>query len=768
MLKTIIFLLEFFIFLIAVLIFSLMYGITLTNLSYGDINIPKLYIKYDKNLIVKTKKLIYLDKKNNKELIFSINSSINYKNNKTIIFIDNLIFKNLGLKLKGNIRLSSNDINKFINNNKKSIILNRFEFTFDKNLHPLKANKIFIHKNKNNIVFNFEKPTYNQIDLTGTIIKLENINKDINLNIDLKTNSQYNKTIKNVLKYYDVKLPITQYNGINKTNFKLDYKFKTSKINIKLNSKIINAKLSFIDKLMESKYIEIIYENNIIKVTANSTNIKYKDYNLSADIINLEFKKDILSIKLMNGNIPYLKYYINYDKVNLKYYNGELNIYINNMYENKNNIYIKDTKISSITNNINIESKILSNDFNLSLKSIYNLDNNTSNGNIIINKLKIKDLLSVKDKNFDFEYEKIDDIENIRIKKYSLFYTKYGKSKHILQINKFSPILRKVTFLDSISMNSDIRIQTNNDFNSTQIYLSNSEFNIISEKFDLFNNKKSKYTYLPRIDIDIYNSKIAYDKRYIYIKNANLNILNNKIDINIIPQNEDTVLHINKIGKHIQAHANGVSAGFINRIIKKSRFKDGNMDIVIDATPRDVNGQVYFHKIIVKDVSVINNLITFVNTTPAYFNPVLALPTLFHLGETNFSTNGYLIKKGNANFSYNISNKLLKVSSLYTKGTMADFKGNIKIDFLHNKLNSQMKVIFLKDYSRVISHIPILGYIIVGKDGNFETTVDIDGTLEKQTFKTHLVKNTTGGIFNVIKRTISIPLLPFIKKEDMP
>jgi len=68
----------------------------------------------------------------------------------------------------------------------------------------------------------------------------------------------------------------------------------------------------------------------------------------------------------------------------------------------------------------------------------------------------------------------------------------------------------------------------------------------------------------------------------------------------------------------------------------------------------------------------------------------------------------------------------------------------------------------------VISSIPIVGYIITGKDKNFKTSVDIKGTFEKQEFETHTVKNASHGIFNVIKRTLSVPFLPFMNNEDKP
>ena len=729
-----------------------------------------MYIKYDKNLIVKTDKLEYFNKKTNKKLIFKIQTSINYKNEQLFVNLDNIEFDNINLKLKGKLAISKENIEQLSNKNLKNIILNDFEFVFDEKLKPIKAKKIFINKKNNNIKFTFLNPTYDGIKIDGTIIKLNNINKAMSINIDLSTKSLFNKKIKDILSYYKVDLPIEQNSGINNTNAKININLKNKQTNIIVNSTILNSEVIYDKKIINSKSLIVRYENKIVNTILKSANIKYNEYNIMFDNANLVLKDNILDIKLQNGNARYDKYNAKYDEINLNIKNNIVNIDINNTKIKNHSIGIKNTNIVIDQNytKINIKTNISNKKYNLDLNANYNLDNNTSTGNININNLYYEDLISIKNKNFDFEYEKFKDIENIRINKYSLFYTKYGKHKHILQVNRFSPILKQVKFLNAISNHSNIRFQSNDDFKTSQIYLSNTDLNVDAKKFDLFNNQKSKYKYMPKIDINIHNSKLAYDQRYIYIKDATVDIIDNKIDMRIIPIGENTVLNIHKVGKHIKADAKNISAKFINRVMKKSKLKDGNIDIVINSTPRDVNGEIIFHKITIKNVRVLNNLIAFINTTPAYFNPILALPTVFHLGETNFSTNGYLIKKGNCNFTYNRKNKLLKVSSLYTKGVMADFKGNITANFLTNKISSQMKVIFLKDYSRVIKNIPILGYVIVGKEGNFETQVDIDGSFEKQTFTTHILNNTSKGILNVIKRTISIPLLPFLKKEDMP
>jgi len=768
MLKTIIFLLEFFIFLLAVLVFSLMYGITLSNLSYDDINISKLYIKYDKNLIVKSENLIYFDKKTNKKLKFKFEANINYIKDDIKIDIKKLKYLNSNLDLKAKVSLTNDQIEKLIDNKDKNLELNDVVFYFDKNLKPIKANKVFIKYIKNDIFLTFKKPKYNNINLDNTSVKIQDIKKNTILRIDLNTNNIFDNKVKNILHYYGVDLSVEQYSGQNNVNAKININLKTLNTDVEINAKIKNSNIKYEDKLIKSKNLIVSYKDKILDMNIKTGNISYDNMAINFDKLNLKLKDEIIDINTNNG-------YIIYDKEKVKYTNIIANIKNEIISSNIKKLYIKEYDILLNNNKIlfnqkikkiNVKTNLIANDSDITIDANYYINTKKSDGYIKINSFIKKDLFAFRNKEFNYEYENIEDTHNLRIDKYALFYTKYGKAKHIIQINKFSPILREIKFLKNVSNNATIRIQTNNNFKSTNMYLSKAEFDIDDKKFDKYNNQKSKYSYLPKIDMDIYKSKIAYDGRYVYIKSARVNIINNKTNINIIPLDDSGKININVVGKHIKVDARNLSSKFLNRVMKENRFKGGRLDLYVNSTPRDVNGKVRFHKITVKNVRVLNNLITFINTTPAYFNPILALPTLFHLGETNFSTNGYLIKEGSANFTYNIKDKLLKVSSIYTKGVMADFKGKLTANFANNKLNSKMQVIFLKDYSRIIKNIPILGYIIVGKDGNFETEVDIDGSFEKQTFQTHILKNTTGGILNMIKRTISIPLLPFVKNKD--
>jgi len=120
-----------------------------------------------------------------------------------------------------------------------------------------------------------------------------------------------------------------------------------------------------------------------------------------------------------------------------------------------------------------------------------------------------------------------------------------------------------------------------------------------------------------------------------------------------MPENEKSDITINIYKKNIKLKAKQVSANLINTLLKSNKLKGGFIDIELVGDARSLNGRIKLKENTVKNVRVLNNLIAFINTTPAYFNLLLALPTLFRLGETGFDMNGYYITKGSFNFIYN-------------------------------------------------------------------------------------------------------------------
>ena len=105
---------------------------------------------------------------------------------------------------------------------------------------------------------------------------------------------------------------------------------------------------------------------------------------------------------------------------------------------------------------------------------------------------------------------------------------------------------------------------------------------------------------------------------------------------------------------------------------------------------------------------------------------------------------------------------------LRKSGNGIDFDGKGKIDLNNMTINSDIKLIFLKDYSKIVGIIPVVNYVLLGNNNRVETQVNLFGDLDNPKISTNLTKDTFSIPMNIAKRILSSPsmLLNFITGKD--
>lgn len=733
--KTIIFFLEFIIFLIALIVFSLLYGITLSNLSYNNINISQLYIKYDKKLILKCNQLVLRDIDSNKSDTFDIDTTFKYNifTNKYEFGIKKVRYKNENLMLKSTVKLSKKQIDKLLNFDIKTLKLEDSTFKFDNNIKSVYARTTYITLKDNDIYFKLDKPVLDGIKLDGSSVILHDINESETLELDLRTKNSMSKKLIDIIKYYGVDLNLTQYRGENSIYVNVKIPYNDDKVKVYVDANITNSKLLYEDKLITSEILNIKYINDKLDIQAYNGVANVIKQTVYYDDLNLNIKDKIININSFNGALDVL------DK-NLTYNNLKIDINIDTNTTNSDVLFLNNKKTIFVTSKLDTNDKI-------------------ATGNITFkNKAKSKKTFFYT---LDYSNNKID----FKIPSMELAYRYDGNMTYSFRTSKYLTIVNSLNynFLKPKKYNkkSMIAFYTNDDFKNLNIDISNIKLNIDKKRYKQYifddNNDNNR-----TMNVNITNSIFGYDNRYIYVKTSQGDITGDQINFIITPTNEKNNIYFNKDGEYFYITAQKVSATFINRLIKLGKIENGYMDIDVNGDDNYINGQMRFHKNIIKDVPLLTNIITFINTTPALYNPLLAFPALFRLSVSGFNFNGYLINKGSFDFKYNRYKDLLSLNNIGTSGAMADFKGNLTVDFNKDKTNGLVDIIFLKDYAAIVSSIPLVGYVMTGKDGNIQTQINIYGTITEQTFETNIIKDTVGGAFNIIKRTITLPAQPFI------
>ena len=158
-------------------------------------------------------------------------------------------------------------------------------------------------------------------------------------------------------------------------------------------------------------------------------------------------------------------------------------------------------------------------------------------------------------------------------------------------------------------------------------------------------------------------------------------------------------------------------------------------------------------------MAAINNLIILVNASPGLINPLLAIPSVLELvTQKGFDVQGYKIVEGDIDFTYDINKEVLNMTKVFTKGNSVDFDGEVRMDFKKDEIKGEMDVIFMKSYSLLIKHIPLINYIFLGDEKRVDTRVSLKGKISDPIIDSNLAQNSLAAPFNVIKRIITLPL----------
>jgi len=152
---------------------------------------------------------------------------------------------------------------------------------------------------------------------------------------------------------------------------------------------------------------------------------------------------------------------------------------------------------------------------------------------------------------------------------------------------------------------------------------------------------------------------------------------------------------------------------------------------------------------VLKDFSLFNNIMATINT----------IPSLVFLEDPNFNEQGYLVKKGILKFKKN--GNILSFKQIKLHGVSADIAGFGYINLEDRNISMDLQIKTLKEISKLIKNIPLIGYIVLGDDKSISTNVRVSGSADNPKIETQILQDTLMSPLNIIKRTIQSPLKLF-------
>ena len=588
--------------------------------------------------------------------------------------------------------------------------------------------------------FSFDSK-YAEVILNDSLIQIRNsdfkyknmIDSIVNLDLDTTTlKSLGDVNIKSFLIKNDNNESIINLKD-KQTVIELDF---NNQVNISLKDLSTDIKVSdliYVNIADLSKiypYSKLLKDNSIKEGNISLTIKDEKNINFEAFIKGLELPlqkndKNIDSLEII-GKIENNKTIISSKDEDIKIEIGDKpDIFLRNI----------DVVLDSKIQNSGLKQDVNINLFNSKLK----LDSDVYQ----IEKAKI----FIKNKNIDFEA----DVKNLNL----------PIRKNDTKIESLSLIGSIKNDLTSINTkNEDLILKLEKDYIS--LYVDGYDLHYSSSEIGKEEESQSKYK---NIDMKGKNSNIILNEKYKFLTDdfdVRVRADNKYINLNY----KQTNITFKEKDKKIDIFSNNISDEFVNTIFNKQIFEGGNLMLHANGNINNLNGKLIIEDSNIKDLAILNNLLLFIHTSPALINPLLAIPSVVGMAtNSGFNVMAYKIVNGSMDFNYSKEKELLDIKKLVTVGNGIDFDGYGKVDLNTMMLSSNIKLIFLKDYSKIVGVIPVINYVLLGDNNRVETEVNLNGKIEDPEVSTNLTKDTLSVPVNIGKRILNSPsmLLDFIK-----
>ena len=523
-------------------------------------------------------------------------------------------------------------------------------------------------------------------------------------------------SLKTGITLLDIDLLRLSYNNLLLGQYKADMKFiynqKNRDFNIKLDKKIL-FKMNSIDFNLQNTDIKIDKDSNLyMKSYATFNNIGISDINLNYNLYkqngefslkNTQIKDNIFSKKEKTDFTIKLK------DENLTIDSKDLKLIFTN---NANHWLFK------INNLKNIE------EFSPLLQSVH-----LNNGNISIKQIKDSKYL---DFNSSFTYP------------YTLLY----KNKEALtRYNLYGNAnIKDETF--NIKLDDLIKI----NLNKNNLLINMKDLGIDVKEFlnSLENSSSKKKKSNLKIELNAKNCYLFIDKdRKILSDNIKLKYFNKTIISTLKYKSGESIFKL--YDNNFELIGNNFNDIFMENIFALSKFRGGNLDFAMVGSLDEYQGILNVNNTTILDYKLLNNILAFVNT----------IPSLLTFSLPGYNQKGLAVD--NAYMNFRAIKDDIKITDINLDSKEIDIRGRGDVNFKTNKIDIELNLI--TDLASAISKVPVVGYIIFGKD-SLSTSLKIDGALNAPVVTSLFAKELIVAPLNIIKRTLLLPVHLFSSDDE--
>ena len=527
-------------------------------------------------------------------------------------------------------------------------------------------------------------------------------------------NLALNQNILNILKAYNINLPLKQLEGRGKAMFNLGFLMrKPIKINYAGDFSFKAAKVQLFKEEIEAKELKVSMKNEEISFNALEAKNSFLKTAFSAKL-NTKSKEAKFFAKNLDLNFGFFQFSDKDLELELSFKDKpsiRANKYALNILLGKELIIdIKDIK--PFLPSLKIAQTLHIKGGELHIKSDYeNYDILCKNMEFSKALFKANGLAYLKD-DIQVLYSK----DKLSVKSLSNFYSFKDDGKH------------EIISADNISLTIDDELLST--INSLQ-----GSKQISSMKVDI-----------NQLDIDL----AKYDK-HLHFDSAKLDKIGSKISFQGLLGKSSLVI---KKDQELLILAQNMDAKFLNDFLKKPIFTGGFFNLKAQGKDTDnLTGSFHAQNTTLSGLKSYQNLMAFINT----------VPNLLSLKGPSFNEKGMHINS--AKIDFELKKDLLFITNFSAKSSDLDLLGMGHINLKSQAIDLELYLSTLKGISNVLGKIPVIGQILLGKDRQVSTKIEVKGSLEHMKFQTHIIKDLALIPFKLLKNIIELPANMLPKKE---
>ncbi len=616
--------------------------------------------------------------------------------------------------LKGTGRFDENSVDLMLDKMVAKATLKDATIYFQEGVKPVKAQEIALIFKDGNLYLNLLKPLYGKKSLSGSRVSIRDLAKFTKpmLTINLVFNSKLDKEIHKILKAYGIAMPIYAKHSTINSNLTLTLNLHTKELtfasNFLLKRGIVSVgKADFpvaggdvnIKKNIVTLKRVLLKDKSLDATIDGTVDIKKQHANLTLNVKSLKLGEDKKSfMALKKSKVPVKLSFKKSTKITLPTLKTTINIYDNN-----NSMFIRMKDLNKIS------------------KSFTNLPIDIDGGYLTIDTKDYK----------KFHFQGV-------IKREGCFF--YDTDSVC-----YAQVPIEGSFSDDALLLKafDRHLIYDSKRSITKINNLNFDLKKYLEMSDTTNPKKDGKSLTKRMKVVATKSLLKYNKH---------TLVTDKYELGLLPNGNfhfrghlgtDRVT-VTRRGERLEIKATSIHDKMLHPLINFKGLQGGRYSVDFSGVlGENMKGTILLDGGLMRDFEAYNNLLAFINTLPAL--------ATFH--SPGFNNKGFKIKQGVVKFSI-IKGEKLFFDSVLIEGDSATISGDGVVDLKTKDIDVDLAIQTAKPMGKLISSLPIVGYILTGKNRSIMTVgLHIGGTLDKPKSKISPIKDVLMLPFKMLERT---------------